>query len=340
MTKINTGGIPSQVGFSNNNSKYNKRDSTGKFSKSTPSMDKGRGLVNLETKEVYEPGPSLFSMKTQSGDSLMSILLKEREEAKQLSYEQYLQAKEYFEGLHSKQTKSLPKLPKPYLTGDPNNVLIIGDTHAPFTREGYLEFCREQQETYNCGTVIHIGDEVDNCAMSFHEQDPDGHSAGSEAEKAQNDLNKWYQVFPTVKVCIGNHSALVFRQAHASGIAKRFIKPYEEMWNAPKGWSWHTDIEHLGVLYTHGTGTSGDKAALTKALNMRQSVVQGHIHTVANIAYNASPKDLLFAMQVGCGIDDNQYAFNYAKENIKKSIISCGVVINGTQPILIPMKLN
>ena len=135
------------------------------------------------------------------------------------------------------------------------------------------------------------------------------------------------------------HTELAFRQAKASGVAKRFLKPYEEAWCAPKGWKWSTDFEYNGVLYTHGTGTSGDKAAINKALNMRQSVVQGHIHTIASINYNVSPKDILFGMQVGCGIDDKAYAFNYAKSNIKKSIISCGVVINGTQPIIIPMPI-
>ena len=47
---------------------------------------------------------------------------------------------------------------EPYLDGDPDNVLVIGDPHEPFTKEGYLEFCRKVQEEYDCGTVIHIGD--------------------------------------------------------------------------------------------------------------------------------------------------------------------------------------
>ena len=44
----------------------------------------------------------------------------------------------------------------------------------------------------------------------------------------------------------------------------------------------------------------------------------------------------LFAMQVGCGIDDESFAFGYAKNFNKKPVISCGVVLNkGTLPMVI-----
>ena len=237
--------------------------------------------------------------------------------------------------------KTLDKvLPTPYTKGDPNNVIVIGDPHMPFTKEGYLEFCREVQEKYNCGTVINIGDEVDNHYISFHTSDPDGLSGNQEADAAQEMLNQWFKVFPETKVCIGNHTALPFRRAYEMGIPSRFIKPYNDIWNAPKGWQWNTHWELYGVLYTHGTGMSGPKAAITKAVNMRQSVVMGHIHTEAGVLYNASNKDLLFGLQVGCGIDDKTYAMAYAKDFTKKSIIGCGVVLNkGTLPIFIPMPL-
>jgi hypothetical protein len=45
-------------------------------------------------------------------------------------------------------------------------------------------------------------------------------------------------------------------------------------------------------------------------------------------------------MQAGCGIDDKAYAMNYAMFNLKKSIISCHVVLNdGKLPIIILMEL-
>jgi hypothetical protein len=51
-------------------------------------------------------------------------------------------------------------------------------------------------------------------------------------------------------------------------------------------------------------------------------------------------KDLLFAMNCGCLIDQHAYAFEYAKHALEKSFIGVGVVIEGKQPILIPMPLK
>lgn len=47
-------------------------------------------------------------------------------------------------------TKHLQKL-EPYTQGNPNNILIIGDLHAPFNLPNYLEFCLEQQKSLNVG---------------------------------------------------------------------------------------------------------------------------------------------------------------------------------------------
>ena len=40
-------------------------------------------------------------------------------------------------------------------------VLVIGDTHCPAMKEGYVDFLKDVQETWDCDTVVHIGDVVD-----------------------------------------------------------------------------------------------------------------------------------------------------------------------------------
>ena len=234
-------------------------------------------------------------------------------------------------------TKSIQKISTKF---DKNNVLIIADSHEPFCKEGYMQHCLDIQKEYKCGTVVHIGDEVDLCAISQWEKDPDGLSAGTESDLAQQKMKEWYKAFPTASVCIGNHLERPFRKARASGIPQKFLKTYEEAWQAPKGWKWADSWEFNGVLYTHGTGMSGASAAITLATRYRQSCVIGHIHTQSGIQYNASSKDLVWGMQVGGAIDDNKYAFAYAKHQVKKSIIGCGVVLNGKLPLYIPMKLS
>lgn len=222
---------------------------------------------------------------------------------------------------------------------DPNNVLAIADMHEPFCKKGYLEHCISIRDKYKCGTIVLIGDEVDLCGVSQWEKDPDGFSAGTEASLAQEKMKKWYKAFPTAYVCIGNHTARPFRMAKQNGIPKKFIKSYEEAWEAPKTWKWAESWVFNNVFYTHGTGFSGANAAIRIASMHRQNTVIGHIHSEAGIQYQASKIDLVWGMQLGGALDDKSYAAQYAKEQIKKSIIGCGVILNGTLPIYEPMKL-
>jgi predicted phosphodiesterase len=232
----------------------------------------------------------------------------------------------------------IPK--KAFASFNPNNVLIIGDTHEPFCKDGYLEHCLSVQKEYNCGTVVHIGDLVDNHAVSYHESDSDGRSAGDEYKLALIACDRWYKAFPDVKICIGNHDRLPFRKAFTAGLPKNWLKSYQEMFNSPKGWKWDFVHNVNGVIYQHGTGLSGEMASINAARENRQSTVIGHLHTVSNTRFLASTKDLIFGMNVGCGIDHTKYAFAYGRENTRKPVLSCGVVLGGTMPINIPMKLK
>ena len=221
------------------------------------------------------------------------------------------------------------------------NVLVIGDTHEPFCHPQYMNFCYEVANKFKCEEFVHIGDEVDNHAISYHESNPKGDSASKESELAVKALNKWYKRFPNVKVCIGNHSALHKRKAVTAGLPDRFIKTYEQAWEAPNGWKWALDWEIDGVLYTHGTGSSGQAGAINRARDSRQSVVIGHIHSFGGVLYSSSDKDMIFGMNVGCGIDIDAYAMEYARPFAKRPTLGCGVVLDGGRvAIFVPMPLG
>lgn len=230
--------------------------------------------------------------------------------------------------------------PEPFIGGNPKNVLVIGDPHEPFCKEGYLEFCREMQEKYDCGTVIHIGDAVDNHAISYHETDVSGMSAGQEFNLAKTKMKRWYYTFPEVRVCIGNHDALPFRKIFTAGLPKEWLKSYEELLEAPKTWKWDFVHQHEGVIYQHGTGLSGEMASINAARENRQSTVIGHLHTVCNTRFLASYKDIIFGASVGCGIDHTKYAFAYGRENTRKPVLACTVVLNGEIPINLIMPIK
>lgn len=223
------------------------------------------------------------------------------------------------------------ELPKPFI-GSPDNILVIGDLHEPFCIDEYLLFCREQQERFNCGIVVFIGDIIDNAFSSYHETNPDGLSAGDELQYAIERIKDWYTVFPEAVVTIGNHDRMAFRKAHTSKLSKRWVRSLGEVLNTPN-WLYVEDIDIYGVQFNHGEGGT----ASSKYKQYLQSVVQGHRHTESYITYVSGNKTNIFAMQVGNGVQRDSYAMAYGKKG-PNPIINCGVILNqGKLPILIPM---
>ena len=212
-------------------------------------------------------------------------------------------------------------------------ILIIGDLHAPFTLEGYLEHCQEVYANYNCNQVIYIGDILDNHAFSYHEPDPSGLSPGNELKLAKKFVKEWYKAFPVADVLIGNHDRMASRKAMTGGVPSAWIKSYNDVLGTPK-WNWVETIVYDNVLYEHGEGGQ----AKAKAKNNMMSSVCGHTHTEAYTMWFVGKKFRVFGMQVGCGVDSSSYAAAYAR-NFKKQAIGCGVVIGGHTAINCLMKL-
>lgn len=266
------------------------------------------------------------------------ILKPEIEETMEVSEKEYAEFCKYLESKEMGGSVEEPKskLPKPFKGGDPGNVLVIGDLHEPFSLEGYLEFCREQQEKFNCGTVIVIGDIVDGASWNFHEKNPDSDGQADEINKAIVGLADWYKVFPEARVTMGNHDLLIARKVKAIGLSERFMKPFNEIWNAPKEWEFGYEFIINNVRYIHGTRGN----AFTIAKESRMSTVQGHLHSQSFVQWSVSEKDRIFGVQTGCGIDYKNKAFEYSKPFPKKPVIGCAVILDkGTTPISLTMEL-
>lgn len=216
------------------------------------------------------------------------------------------------------------------------NTLIIGDLHAPWILPGYLEWCKELEKEYSCNKIILIGDVIDSGAWSFHEHDVDGMSVGDELTASVKQLQLAYKLFPTADITLGNHDLLIARKARAAGLSQRFIKDFGEIIEAPKTWNFRHEFIYDNVRYIHGSIGN----AFTRAKESRMSTVQGHLHSQSFLQYSVSEKDAIFGLQIGCGVDREAYAFDYAKPMPKKPVISAGVVLNnGDLPILRLMKL-
>lgn len=219
------------------------------------------------------------------------------------------------------------------ITKPENRILVIGDLHEPFCLDGYLKFCKEQYQNYNCNKVVFIGDVIDNHYSSYHETDADGLGGGQELEIAIERLKKWYKAFPEAYVTIGNHDRIIMRKAQTSAVPNKWIKDYKDVLEVPN-WKFVDRVVFDNVQYIHGEG--GTAHAKCRADMM--STVQGHLHTQAYTQWFVGQNFKVFGMQVGCGINHDSYAMAYAKRG-KKPAIGCGVVIGGHTAINCLMNL-
>ena len=221
------------------------------------------------------------------------------------------------------------------------NVLVIGDTHCPAMKDGYIDFLLTVKERYKCSTVVHIGDLVDHHALSYHEQETDTPAAIHEWEDAVKQCKKLYKAFPKVKMCYGNHDLRIGRKARSMGIPAKFIKPFHKIYEMPKGWQVANEWIIDGVRYFHGTGRSGKYMAFNSAVEDGINTVCGHTHTYGGSIHKdyKHGREPLWSLQCGCGIDVDHAAMRYGSIYKGGVALGCGVVAEaGAVPIFVPMR--
>lgn len=230
--------------------------------------------------------------------------------------------------------RSLPKYKEQ--RGKP--ILVFSDIHTPFDLRKFPDFLLDTYKKYDCGRVICLGDMVDNHAISNHNAEACALGAYSELDLAISRLKVYSAYFPKVDYVIGNHDCRPERIAGQAGIGTRYLKDMHEVLELPEGWVCHGDELIVDdVLYTHGVNCGGKNGALNKAISERMSVAIGHAHAFGGVAYSANKRDTVFGLNVGCGIDENAYAFVYGKHAKNRVTLGCGVVYNNEHAIFVPM---
>ena len=221
-------------------------------------------------------------------------------------------------------------------------VLIIGDTHCPGMRNGYVDFLQRVADTYDVNRVVHIGDLVDWASISFHEKSPALNNASREFETARRQVARLARAFPKADWLLGNHDALTERQAISVGLPSQVLRDYGDLWEL--SWTIHPRFARLtidGVNYLHGDcGRGGSDAALAQAKDQFRSTVLGHFHSQAGVKWWANPEFRIFGLSVGCGIDANRLQFEYGRRMVAKPILGCGVVLDGRRAFFEPWLLK
>lgn len=214
---------------------------------------------------------------------------------------------------------------------------VIGDVHEPFSHENYLQFCVDTFIKHRVTDIVFIGDLVDNHAISRHQTSTKALSPTQEYEMVLERLEGWKITFPEAKFLIGNHDAIPSRQLATLGMPDFYLRSYTDLWKLPDTWEIDTEFVIDDVLYFHGINSSGKDGALNSALNNRMSTVQGHAHSWLGCKYSANKRNIIFGMNVGCGIDVESYAMEYGKHYVKKPTLGCGVVYSSTEAYAVPM---
>lgn len=218
-------------------------------------------------------------------------------------------------------------------------VLTISDLQIPYEHPDALRFVREVSALYAPTKIVCIGDEVDQHAGGRFDPDPDADSIGVELRKSVRRLNKWYEEFPEVSVCMSNHTQRIYKKAFHAGIPEGYMRTIAEWLEAPEGWVWEDKFVIDGVRYEHGDAQGGMYAARNLAIRNRQSTVIGHHHSHGAVYYIANEDEMIFGMNTGCLIDIKSRAFRYAKNAALKPTLGCGVVVEGV-PYFVPMMLK
>lgn len=219
-------------------------------------------------------------------------------------------------------------------------ILFISDLHTPYHHKDSIAFLAKIKQTYKPTRIICIGDEADNHALSFHDSDPDLSAPGPELVRAQATLAQLESLFPEMDLIHSNHGSMVYRKAKSAGIPRHAIKSYQDILKVGDGWKWHRSLtveqkDNCPIFICHGSKKNSENYAKQMGCN----VVQGHYHEDFRIGYYNSPRGLIWGMNIGCLIDDDELAYEYNKVNPFRPILGTGLVIHG-RPLLIPMMLD
>ena len=227
-----------------------------------------------------------------------------------------------------------------YLDGRRKHVLIISDTHIPYSHIDYIKFLTAVKKKYKPNLVLHIGDEVDSHAISFHDTDTSLFSADKELDNSIIEIQEGlHKLFPKMYLLESNHGSLIFRKMKACGLPIRHLKPLNELYETPL-WSWHFEIilnTLIGqVFLCHGR--SGTYSKMCKEAGMH--AIQGHFHGKGEITWHRTATVERYNMFLGCLVDEDSMAMAYGRNNLPKPILSVGFINKAGNPLLIKMHLD
>jgi hypothetical protein len=126
-------------------------------------------------------------------------------------------------------------------------------------------------------------------------------------------------------------------------LPSQLLRSYQEIFEYPP--TWKLD-EHFIVCATkhefvvqHGEGFSGNRGHIDAAMANGISTVIGHLHSFASVSHIKTKHQEIWAVNSGCLIDQDAFAFEYSKHSKFKATIGATVILDGGRfPIFVPLK--
>jgi hypothetical protein len=225
-------------------------------------------------------------------------------------------------------------------------ILVIPDTQIPFEHKDALKFCTYLKKHHKIPdmNVLCVGDEIDNYNGSAYPKDPDAdYSAVNEFEIVRERIREWGDVFPFMKLAVSNHGIRWVRRAIDAQIPTQVLRSYQEIFKMPPGWSWRDEWRFTSLKHPfrmiHGMGYSGVNGHRNAAIDGQISTIIGHLHSHAAVSFiETNGGQRMWAVNTGCLIDVQAYAFKYEKYNRVKPQLGATIIFgSGKSPVFIPL---
>lgn len=225
------------------------------------------------------------------------------------------------------------------------NFIFISDLQIPFEHSKALQHCKYLKRHYrvpdeNCYCV---GDEIDAFWGGMYKKTPDAlHTPTGEIKAAREHLKPWYDAFPELKIAESNHGTRWLRKALDAEIPSELLRKNKEMLDSPPGWVWkkHWKINSkFPMLAEHGDDYGGQTPHVAAASANGVSTILGHHHSLAGIEFIKTNGMDIWGAVIGCLIDFEAYAFEYARKYKRKPVLGALVVLwSGRFPIFVPIE--
>jgi hypothetical protein len=230
-------------------------------------------------------------------------------------------------------TRTIPEAPS----------LLIPDLQAPAHHPDALPFLCAVREKYQPVNIIGMGDEVDMNWLSDFARLPEADQPHSEWAAAQSFMRSFYAEFQNGTALTSNHVEGRLLKARTRGrIPPGFMRPIEDLIDAPIGWSWHSELRMGDIIFRHGhKDTAGLKRVVLEEIPAKYgrnySLVIGHYHGKMGVATpDLKVGDKFYwGAFCGCLVDPAHPFMAYGKGYEK---LGCAVISNGRFiPVAMPV---